>query len=108
MNKGGATLNPDSAKRLIYERLSKSGSTYTFEGVRPVSGSSYPELGEDKELVLGQYIRVVSEAQTSNGARAALVWHTNGRSYTAFGQWLRGIGRRRRTGNAGSVEPAQK
>lgn len=35
VNKGGATLNPDSAKRLIYERLSKSGSTYTFEGVRP-------------------------------------------------------------------------
>ena len=84
VNKGGATLNPDSAKRLIYERLSKSGSTYTFEGVRPVSGSSYPELGEDKELVLGQYIRVVSEAQTANGARAALVWHTNGRSSLRF------------------------
>jgi len=80
VDKGGATLNPDSAKRLTYERLSKSGSTYTFEGVRPVSGSSYPELGEGKELVLGQYIRVVSEAQTANGARAALVWHTNGRS----------------------------
>ena len=35
VDKGGATLNPDSAKRLTYERLSKSGSTYTFEGVRP-------------------------------------------------------------------------
>ena len=103
MNKGGTTLNPDSAKRLIYERLSKSGSTYTFEGVRPVSGSSYPELGEDKELVLGQYIRVVSEAQTAN---AGVAYERE--KFTAFGQWLRGIGRRRRTGNAGSVEPAQK
>ena len=92
VNKGGATLNPDSAKRLIYERLSKSGSTYTFEGVRPVSGSSYPELGEDKELVLGQYIRVVSEAQTSNGARATLVWHTNGRSSLRSGSGSGGSG----------------
>ena len=92
VNKGGATLNPDSAKRLIYERLSKSGSTYTFEGVRPVSGSSYPELGEDKELVLGQYIRVVSEAQTANGARAALVWHTNGRSSLRSGSGSGGSG----------------
>lgn len=92
VNKGGTTLNPDSAKRLIYERLSKSGSTYTFEGVRPVSGSSYPELGEDKELVLGQYIRVVSEAQTANGARAALVWHTNGRSSLRSGSGSGGSG----------------
>lgn len=80
VSKGGATLEPDSAKRLVYERLSGSGSIYTFEGVRPVSGTSYPDLGENKELVLGQYFRVASEGLTANGARGALIWHTNGKN----------------------------
>lgn len=80
VSKDGAVLESDSAKRLIYERMSQSGNTYIFTGVHPTSGTTYPELDENKELVLGQYFRVVSKAQTTNGARAALVWHTNGKN----------------------------
>ena len=84
VNKGGATLNPDSAKRLIYERLSR-------QGTRP--RAVYPRGQRSPNL------------QRCTG-RAGVAYERE--KFTAFGQWLRGIGRRRRTGNAGSVEPAQK
>ena len=54
-------------------------------------GTISEDTFKDKDIVLGQYFRVVSEAQTANGARAALVWHTNGRSSLRFGQRLRGM-----------------
>ena len=58
---------------------------HTFTDFIPLSeGTISEDTFKDKDIVLGQYFRVVSEAQTANGARAALVWHTNGRSSLRF------------------------
>lgn len=78
--------------RFTYTNMSRSSDgRYTFSGISPLDGASLARLdeilrqtggnGKEKwDVALGQYFRVVSEGRTANGARAALVWHTNGRS----------------------------
>ena len=70
-----------SKLRFTYDSKKTDGDVHTFTNFIPLSeGTISEDTFKDKDIVLGQYFRVVSEAQTLNGARAALVWHTNGRN----------------------------
>lgn len=70
-----------SKLRFTYDSKKTDGGVYIFTNFTPLSEDAISEdTFKDKDIVLGQYFRVVSEAQTVNGARAALVWHTNGRN----------------------------
>lgn len=74
-----------SKLRFTYDSKKTDGDVHTFTNFIPLSeGTISEDTFKDKDIVLGQYFRVVSEAQTANGARAALVWHTNGRSSLRF------------------------
>ena len=74
-----------SKLRFTYNSKKTDGDVHTFTDFIPLSeGTISEDTFKDKDIVLGQYFRVVSEAQTANGARAALVWHTNGRSSLRF------------------------
>lgn len=74
-----------SKLRFTYDSKKTDGGVYIFTNFTPLSEDAISEdTFKDKDIVLGQYFRVVSEAQTVNGARAALVWHTNGRSSLRF------------------------
>lgn len=67
--------------RFTYDKKELEKGNYKFTNVTRLSSSPLStDTFMDKDIVLGQYFRVVSEGQTANGARAAQVWHTNGRS----------------------------
>lgn len=69
-----------STHRFTYDQKTSDKGTYTFTNVTRLSSSPLStDTFKDKDIALGQYFRVVSEGQTANGARAAQVWHTNGR-----------------------------
>lgn len=76
-----------SKQRFTYDKFEYHDGTATFTNITPLSDEEVAaETFKDKDIVLGQYFRVVCEATTTNGARAALVWHTNGRSSFLSGQ----------------------
>lgn len=88
---GNLTTKLASIRFTYTDKKRASDGRYTFSGISPLDGASLTRLGEilqqsggdgkgKWDVALGQYFRVVSEARTANGARAALVWHTNGRS----------------------------
>ena len=82
-----------SKLRFTYNSKKTDGDVHTFTDFIPLSeGTISEDTFKDKDIVLGQYFRVVSEAQTANGARAALVWHTNGRSSLRSGSGSGGSG----------------
>ncbi len=67
--------------RFTYDKKELEKGNYKFTNVTRLSSSPLStDTFMDKDIVLGQYFRIVSEGQTANGARAAQVWHTNGRS----------------------------
>ena len=67
--------------RFTYDKKELGKGNYKFTNVTRLSSSPLStDTFMDKDIVLGQYFRVVCEGQTANGARAAQVWHTNGRS----------------------------
>lgn len=67
--------------RFTYDKKELEEGHYKFTNVTRLSSSPLStDTFMDKDIVLGQYFRVVSEGQTANGARAAQVWHTNGRN----------------------------
>lgn len=67
--------------RFTYDKKELEKGNYKFTNVTRLSSSPLStDTFMDKDIVLGQYFRIVSEGQTANGARATQVWHTNGRS----------------------------
>lgn len=72
--------------RFTYDKKELEKGNYKFTNVTRLSSSPLStDTFMDKDIVLGQYFRVVSEGQTANGARAAQVWHTNGRNSLKYG-----------------------
>ena len=69
-----------SRHRFTYEQKTNDKGTCSFTNVTRLSSEPLtPETFKNKDLALGQYFRVVSTGRTLNDAKAALIWHTNGR-----------------------------
>ena len=81
-----ASGNISLAKRFLYRKMTLSGSTATFEGITSAlrsPGTSNDLVQSDlnsRNLVLGQYFQITSVAETANGGKAALTYHTNGKN----------------------------
>ena len=64
--------------RFTYDRKTFDGTHYVFTNVTPLASGSVSFA--NKDIALGQYFRILSEGTTGNGARAALIWHANGKN----------------------------
>ena len=70
-----------STVRFTYDQRRLTDTTCTFTNLTPLTDDTVSQSTfTGKDIALGQYFRVVSEGTTANGARAALIWHTNGRN----------------------------